>query len=330
MTLEKDPGHRHHRLSRRRQDDADPPSAAECRGTAASRSSSTSSAMSASMARSSKPAATRSAARTTSSSSPMAASAAPWPTISSRPWRSCSTATEPPEHIVIETSGLALPQPLVRAFNWPEIKSRVTVDGVVTVVDAKALAEGRFADDEEAVAAQRAADPNLDHDNPIEELFEDQLNCADHGHPQQDRPAVDARDRRARRRPAEARCAPARKLVPARKGALDVRHPARPRRRRPRTISPTACRITSWKARSTTTTTSTASSCRSAQSLTATRSSARIKQLIARPRHPADQGLRRDRRARRARLLCRRSARGSTAISTGPGSPAKSARTDSW
>jgi cobalamin biosynthesis protein CobW len=86
---------------------------------------------------------------------------------------------DPPTHIVIETSGLALPQPLVRAFNWPEIKSRVTVDGVVTVVDAKALAEGRFADDEDAVQAQREADPNLDHENPIEELFEDQLNCAD-------------------------------------------------------------------------------------------------------------------------------------------------------
>jgi len=86
---------------------------------------------------------------------------------------------EPPEHIVIETSGLALPQPLVRAFNWPEIKSRLTVDSVVMVVDAKALAEGRFADDEAAVQAQRAADPSLDHENPIEELFEDQLNCAD-------------------------------------------------------------------------------------------------------------------------------------------------------
>jgi cobalamin biosynthesis protein CobW len=71
----------------------------------------------------------------------------------------------PPEHIVIETSGLALPQPLVRAFNWPQIKSRVTVDGVIAVVDAKALAEGRFADDEAALAEQRAADPNLDHDN---------------------------------------------------------------------------------------------------------------------------------------------------------------------
>jgi cobalamin biosynthesis protein CobW len=86
---------------------------------------------------------------------------------------------EPLDHIIIETSGLALPQPLVRAFNWPEIKSRVTVDGVVTVVDAKALSQGRFADDEEAIAAQRAADPNVDHENPIQELFEDQLNCAD-------------------------------------------------------------------------------------------------------------------------------------------------------
>jgi cobalamin biosynthesis protein CobW len=84
-----------------------------------------------------------------------------------------------PDHIIIETSGLALPQPLVRAFNWPEIKAQVTVDAVITVVDAKALAEGRFADDEEALAAQRAADDSLEHENPIEELFEDQLNAAD-------------------------------------------------------------------------------------------------------------------------------------------------------
>ena len=85
----------------------------------------------------------------------------------------------PPDHIVIETSGLALPKPLVKAFNWPEVKSRVTVDGVVTVVDAAALAEGRFATDETALAEQRAADPTLDHDNPVEEVFEDQLLCAD-------------------------------------------------------------------------------------------------------------------------------------------------------
>jgi cobalamin biosynthesis protein CobW len=85
----------------------------------------------------------------------------------------------PPEQIIVETSGLALPQPLIRAFNWPEIRSRVTVDGVITVVDGAAVADGRFATDEEALVARRKADPNLDHDNPVEELFEDQLNCAD-------------------------------------------------------------------------------------------------------------------------------------------------------
>jgi len=85
----------------------------------------------------------------------------------------------PPEHIVIETSGLALPKPLVKAFNWPEIASRVTVDGVVAVVDGAAVAAGRFADDPAALARQRAEDQSLDHDNPLEEVFEDQLLCAD-------------------------------------------------------------------------------------------------------------------------------------------------------
>lgn len=86
---------------------------------------------------------------------------------------------EPPEHIVIETSGLALPKPLVKAFHWPEIRSRVTVDGVVAVIDAPATAAGRFADDPEAVQALREADASLDHDNPLEEVFTDQLLCAD-------------------------------------------------------------------------------------------------------------------------------------------------------
>ncbi len=85
----------------------------------------------------------------------------------------------PPEHILIETSGLSLPKPLVQAFNWPEIASRVTVDGVVAVVDGAAVAAGRFADDLEALDRQREADTSLDHDNPLEEVFEDQLLCAD-------------------------------------------------------------------------------------------------------------------------------------------------------
>jgi cobalamin biosynthesis protein CobW len=85
----------------------------------------------------------------------------------------------PLDAIVIETSGLALPQPLLKAFAWPAVKTRATVDGVVTVVDALALSEGRVTLDEDAVAAQRAADDSLEHDDPIEEVFEDQLACAD-------------------------------------------------------------------------------------------------------------------------------------------------------
>jgi cobalamin biosynthesis protein CobW len=85
----------------------------------------------------------------------------------------------PPEHIVIETSGLALPKPLVKAFNWPEVRTRVTVDGVIAVVDGPAAAAGRFADDPAALARQRTSDMAMDHDSPIAELFEDQINCAD-------------------------------------------------------------------------------------------------------------------------------------------------------
>ena len=84
-----------------------------------------------------------------------------------------------PDHIVIETSGLALPQPLVRAFHWPGISTQVTVDGVVTVVDGKAVTEGRFAHSVAAVDAQRQLDENLDHETPLSELFEDQIACAD-------------------------------------------------------------------------------------------------------------------------------------------------------
>ncbi|MCO5090637.1 cobalamin biosynthesis protein CobW [Bosea sp. (in: a-proteobacteria)] len=85
----------------------------------------------------------------------------------------------PPRHILIETSGLALPKPLVQAFNWPAIRSRVTVDGVIAVVDGPAVAEGQFADDPAALAAQKAADTSVEHDNPLEEVFEDQILCAD-------------------------------------------------------------------------------------------------------------------------------------------------------
>ena len=84
-----------------------------------------------------------------------------------------------PDQIVIETSGLAMPKPLVKAFNWPDIRTQVTVDAVVTVVDGPAVASGLFAADPDAVQAQREDDDALEHESPLEELFEEQLGCAD-------------------------------------------------------------------------------------------------------------------------------------------------------
>ena len=89
-------------------------------------------------------------------------------------------ALEPrPDHILIETSGLALPKPLLKAFDWPDIRSRITVDGVIALADAEAVAAGRFAPNVDAVEAQRAADDSLDHETPLSEVFEDQISCAD-------------------------------------------------------------------------------------------------------------------------------------------------------
>jgi cobalamin biosynthesis protein CobW len=84
-----------------------------------------------------------------------------------------------PDHILIETSGLALPKPLLKAFDWPAIRSKITVDGVIALADAEAVAAGRFAPDVEAVEAQRVADASLDHETPLSEVFEDQILCAD-------------------------------------------------------------------------------------------------------------------------------------------------------
>jgi cobalamin biosynthesis protein CobW len=84
-----------------------------------------------------------------------------------------------PDQIVIETSGLALPKPLIKAFQWPEIRSRTTVDGVITVVDGPAVNSGLFANEPDLIQKQREADPSLDHENPLEEVFGDQLACAD-------------------------------------------------------------------------------------------------------------------------------------------------------
>lgn len=84
-----------------------------------------------------------------------------------------------PDHILIETSGLALPKPLLKAFDWPDIRSKITVDGVIALADAEAVAAGRFAPNVAAVDRQRQADDSIDHETPLSEVFEDQIACAD-------------------------------------------------------------------------------------------------------------------------------------------------------
>jgi cobalamin biosynthesis protein CobW len=125
----------------------------------------------------------------------------------------------PPDQILIETSGLALPKPLVQAFAWPEIRSRTTVDGVLTVIDAAALDAGRFAADPAAIAAQRASDRALGHDNPLDEVFIDQLACADLAILNKT-DLVDRLRLAALRRELEARLRPGAALVAARNGEV--------------------------------------------------------------------------------------------------------------
>lgn len=85
-----------------------------------------------------------------------------------------------PDHIVIETSGLALPKPLLKAFDWPDLRSRITIDGVIAVADAEAVAAGRFAPDPVRPGNTDARDgADADHETPLSEVFEDQIACAD-------------------------------------------------------------------------------------------------------------------------------------------------------
>jgi cobalamin biosynthesis protein CobW len=125
-----------------------------------------------------------------------------------------------PDHIVIETSGLALPKPLVKAFDWPAIRARLTVDGVIAVVDGKAVADGRFAADPARVARQREADPSIAHDNPLEEVFEDQVLCADLIVLNKS-DLIDLSEQRRIAAGIAARVPRAVKIVPAREGKID-------------------------------------------------------------------------------------------------------------
>ena len=185
--------------------------------------------MSASTATFCAPAASRIVRTRISSSSPMAASAAPSPMISRRRSRRCSRSPNRPEHIIIETSGLALPKPLVKAFEWPTIRPHLTVDGVIAVVDGPAVAAGRFADDLDAIAKERA---EIAHDRPRQSARGSVRGSAAlrRSHRAQQDRSVERGGRGASRR-ADSRHGAARGEAAARqRGPARSRHSARPRR----------------------------------------------------------------------------------------------------
>ena len=224
-----------------------------------------------------------------------------------------------PDHIVIETSGLALPKPLVRAFDWPEVRNRVTVDGVLVVADAAAVLAGRFAADPDAVQAAARGRPGArPRDSPLEELFEEQLGCADlvlvnkaDRVADADRAAVEARSAPS--------CGPACGWSgPATAGSIPPWRWAWASA--PRTTSPAAPRTTTT-ARSMGTTISRASSLELPPVADPETAGEAACAPPPRPRHPAGQGLPRGRRQADAARGAGAWASASSATTTGPGGP---------
>ncbi len=85
----------------------------------------------------------------------------------------------PIESIIIETSGLALPIPLIQALNWPEIRSSIYLDVVVGIVNGESMLNGSPINDLNKITKQYNDTDKIDHNASIEELFEEQLEVSD-------------------------------------------------------------------------------------------------------------------------------------------------------
>ena len=85
----------------------------------------------------------------------------------------------PIESIIIETSGLALPIPLIQALNWPEIRSSIYLDVVVGIVNGESMLNGSPINDLNKITKQYNETDKIDHNATIDELFEEQLEVSD-------------------------------------------------------------------------------------------------------------------------------------------------------
>ena len=81
--------------------------------------------------------------------------------------------------IIIETSGLALPIPLLKALSWPEIRTSIYLDLVVVTVNGESMINGSPINDLFLINTQYKDTKKIDHFSSIEELFKEQLEVSD-------------------------------------------------------------------------------------------------------------------------------------------------------
>jgi len=85
----------------------------------------------------------------------------------------------PIESIIIETSGLALPIPLIQALNWPEIRSSIYLEVVVGILNGESMLNGSPINDLNKITKQYNETDKIDHNASIDELLEEQLEVSD-------------------------------------------------------------------------------------------------------------------------------------------------------
>jgi cobalamin biosynthesis protein CobW len=81
------------------------------------------------------------------------------------------------DHVLIETSGLALPTPVMRALSWPEIRNNFQLDAVLTVVDTPQLLGGNLENGKPIPGVNAAESPQ--HAESVDLILNQQLENAD-------------------------------------------------------------------------------------------------------------------------------------------------------
>ena len=81
--------------------------------------------------------------------------------------------------IVIETSGLALPIPLLSALSWPEIRSSVYLEMVIGLINGESMLNGLPINNLNEIRMQYQDTQIIDHEISFDELFEEQLQASD-------------------------------------------------------------------------------------------------------------------------------------------------------